>query len=380
METTSVYLHIPFCAQKCFYCDFAAYKVNGQPVDEYLDALEQELRLTVAEHPPGPIRTIFVGGGTPTILTAHQMERFLAMVDAFFPRRVANIEFTMEANPGTVDREKLAVMRAGGVNRISFGAQTFNERLLKKIGRDHDTRAIFKSVDDAQRSGYENISLDLMFGLPEQTVQDVNETLETAFQLRVQHFSAYALKVEGNTWFHTLQRKGQLPLPTDDEEYEMYQLVRDRMAAAGYKQYEISNYSHPKFTSQHNQTYWLNEPYYGIGVGAHGFVSGTRHANTRHVKSYIRTLSEGRLPREDQYRVTRTEDIENTMILGLRLLNGVAFSRFHERYGEDLRHIYNEALTKLKQKGWLAWDEERVWMTEEGLLWGNDVCAQFLLS
>lgn len=379
MQPKSVYVHIPFCAKMCHYCDFATYTVKGQPVDAYLDALETEMRLTLGDSPAGEVETIFVGGGTPTILTPKQLERFLSAVERYFPQRAANLEFTMEANPGTVDKEKLKVMRDGGVNRLSFGAQSFDNRLLQVIGRDHDAGSVLHSIDDARLSGFDNLSLDLMFGLPGQTVQMMGDTLDIALDLGLQHFSAYALKVEENTLFHTLQRKGQLSLPTDDEEYEMYQVIRERMALSGYEQYEISNFSLKGFASRHNKTYWLNEPYYGFGVGAHGFTGGVRYANTRGVKPYIQTVGEHRLPRVEEYEVDPREDMENMMILGLRLKEGVSFSRYKKRFGIHLMSVFGERVRELEQKGWLECNEESVCLTESGLLWGNEVFAHFLL-
>lgn len=380
MQPRSVYVHIPFCARKCYYCDFAAYTLKGQPVDDYLTALEIEMELALPSRSTAEVETIYIGGGTPTVLTERQMDRLLQIVNRFFPERSAHFEFTVEANPGTVNEAKLSLLRTAGVNRLSFGAQTFNDFLLRKIGRDHDAHAIFHSVTLARKAGFNNISLDLMFGLPEQTVRDVDETLSTAFALEVNHFSAYALKVEENTPFAVWQRQGTLALPSEDEEYEMYQLIRRRMAQAGYDQYEISNFSHTGFRSRHNTVYWLNEPYHAFGVGAHGYVDGYRYANTRSVKEYVNLLRAKRLPRTDQYRVSRTEDMENTMILGLRLQSGVTFSRFRERFGRDLLDVYGEQVKQLKQKGWIVCDSEGIRLTEKGLLWGNDVLSHFLFS
>lgn len=379
MQAKAVYIHIPFCAHKCFYCDFATYTAKNQPIDAYLDALEQEMSAMLAVEPAAaPIETIFVGGGTPTVLTAAQLTRFLNIVERHFPQRAAQLEFTMEANPGTVDAEKLAVMRAGGVNRLSFGAQSFNEQLLTAIGRDHDAEAVLHSLEEAKRAGFTNVSLDLMFGLPQQTVKHMQSTLDVALDLGIQHFSAYALKVEQNTRFFTLQQQGKLPLPSDDEEYDMYQLVRQRMREAGYFQYEISNFSQKGYESKHNLTYWFNEPYYGFGVGAHAYTNGKRYANARGVKQYIQTLAGGLLPRVEQYEVTRQEDIENTMMLGLRLAEGVSFARFRQRFETELTDVYGAEIAALVQKGWLVRTPKGVRLTENGLLWGNEVFARFL--
>lgn len=378
MQPESVYVHIPFCAKKCHYCDFATYTLKSQPVDDYLDALEREMAFTAAAAPAREVKTIFIGGGTPTILTVKQLEHLLAALERYFPNRSAELEFTVEANPGTLDRDKLIAMRDGGVNRLSIGAQSFDDDLLKAIGRDHDSEAIYCCVNLAQATGFDNISLDLMFGLPGQTVSMMEDTLNAAFTLDVQHFSAYALIVEENTLFHALQRRGQLQLPTDDEEFAMYQLVRERMERQGYGQYEISNFSYKGYESRHNRTYWLNEPYYGFGVGAHGYVQGVRYANVRGVNSYIQILKEDRIPRAEQHKVSDTEAMENTMILGLRLLEGVSFGRFQERFGVDILDVYGAQIAELEQRRWLERDDAGVRLTESGLLWGNEVFARFL--
>lgn len=374
----AVYIHIPFCANKCHYCDFTAYVVNGQPVDEYLSALEREMEMTVAETPPETIDTIFIGGGTPTVLTPKQMERLLTAIRTYFPKWSEDYEFTIEANPGTTSRELLHVMREGGVNRLSFGAQTFHPGLLQKIGRIHGVQEIMESVETAREAGFANISLDLMFGLPEQTVRDVHETLKQAVSLEPQHFSCYSLKIEEGTLFHFLYERNELPLPSEDEELAMYQLVRAFLAEHGYKQYEISNFARPGFASKHNQTYWRNEEYYGIGVGAHGYVNGVRHENLKGVREYIDRTNTGVLPVKERHPVPRQEEMENFMILGLRMLDGISKQEFFDRYQVHVEDLFGEELKMLYRKNLLIETNDRIRLTEQGLLYGNEVFASFL--
>ncbi len=245
MITTSpraLYIHIPFCTNKCFYCDFNSFVLKGQPVEDYLDALEHEMKLTVAQIRPEMIDTVFVGGGTPTVLTPQQMEQFLSSVRRHFPLS-EGVEFTMEANPGTTDLDKLRVMRDGGVNRISFGVQSFDNKLLERIGRIHNVDDVYRSIENARSVGFTNLSIDLMFNLPDQTLETLNESVSRALELELPHYSLYGLKIEENTLFHTLYQRDELPLPSEDEELDMYLLIMNRLKQAGRQQYEISNFA-----------------------------------------------------------------------------------------------------------------------------------------
>ncbi|BFH12793.1 oxygen-independent coproporphyrinogen-III oxidase-like protein YqeR [Paenibacillus dendritiformis] len=374
----AVYIHIPFCTNKCHYCDFNSYVLKGQPVMDYLRALEQEMEHTVQQHPPGMIDSIFVGGGTPTVLTPEQMEYFLASVRRAFPQWSPDIEFTMEANPGTTDEDKLEVMREGGVNRISFGVQSFNNDLLTGIGRIHKTDDVYRSIDNAKRAGFANMSIDLMFGLPNQTVEMVEHSVKKALELDLPHLSIYSLKVEENTMFHAMYHRNELPLPSEEEELDMYMLIMDRMKAAGYEQYEISNFARPGYASRHNTTYWRNEDYYGLGAGAHGYVGRQRHLNIKGVTPYNEACKQG-LPRLDSFRVEEAEAMEDYMMVGLRMLEGVSSERFAEQFnGALLDKVFAKPIKRLLKKGLLEPTEAGYRLTEQGLLFGNDVFAAFV--
>jgi oxygen-independent coproporphyrinogen-3 oxidase len=377
--TQAVYIHIPFCTNKCYYCDFNSYVTkNPRLVWDYLDALDREMAETVRHVPPQEIKTIFVGGGTPTFLDAKQMAYFLETVARHFSNRSKDIEFTMEANPGTTDMEKLKVMREGGVNRISFGVQSFNDELLKRIGRIHDSEQVLRSLTNAKEAGFVNISIDLMFGLPDQTEKLFQETLDKAFALDLPHFSSYSLKVEENTLFHTLYEKDQLPLPTEDEEVAMYERLMEQMERRGYRQYEISNFARPGWESRHNMTYWRNEYYYGIGAGAHGYVNGTRHVNAGPLAQYMQLVQEKGLPRVEQFEVSPAEAMEDHMIMGLRMMRGVSESEFERRYKTTLKEQFGPVIDELTGLGLLAWSEDRIHLTKRGIPLGNEVFARFL--
>jgi len=375
----AVYLHIPFCTNKCFYCDFNSYVLKDQPVMDYLHALEREMEYTVKATPPGEIKTIFVGGGTPTVLKPDEMAFFLKSVKTYFPNWAEDIEFSMEANPGTTDAEKLAVMKEGGVNRVSFGVQAFQNDLLTGIGRIHNTDDVYRSLENARAAGLHNLSIDLMFGLPNQTVEMLNESIDRALELHLPHYSIYSLKVEENTLFHTLYQKNQLPLPHEDDELQMYLLLMKRMKEAGYGQYEISNFAKPGFESRHNKTYWRNEDYYGLGAGAHGYVGRQRHMNIKGINPYVEAAKTG-LPRLDHAEISREEAMEDFLMVGLRMLEGASASRFQEQFGIAVEEVFAKQLTKLLNAGLLERTEDGFRLSEQGILFGNDVFAEFIGS
>lgn len=377
----ALYIHIPFCTNKCHYCDFTSYVLKGQPVDEYLDALEREMALTVAQIPPERIDTVFVGGGTPTVLTPPQMERFLASVKKYFPL-ADDVEFTMEANPGTTDPEKLAAMFAGGVNRISFGVQSFDNGLLERIGRIHNVDDVYRSLENARAAGFTNLSIDLMFGLPKQTVEMLEDSVNKALALDLPHYSLYSLKVEENTLFHKLYQRDELPLPPEDEEFNMYTLLMDRLKQAGRAHYEISNFARPGYESRHNSTYWRNEPYYGLGAGAHGYARGLRHVNVKGVQPYI-DYTKTKLPRLEENVVPEYEAMEDFMMVGLRLLKGVRASDYSAQFeGRNLEDKFGPIIEKLRKDGLLEKveaDGDIIYkLTDKGVLFGNDVFGSFI--
>lgn len=377
----ALYIHIPFCTNKCHYCDFTSYVLKGQPVDQYLDALEMEMQRTVSELPPIEIDTVFVGGGTPTVLTPVQMERFLKSVRTYFPL-AADVEFTMEANPGTTDIDKLTAMYEGGVNRISFGVQSFDNELLERIGRIHSVDDVYRSLENARAVGFTNMSIDLMFGLPGQTLKHLTDSVDRAMELGLKHYSIYSLKVEENTLFHKLYEKNELPLPTEDEEFNMFISLLDMLKQNGYSHYEISNFAKPGFESRHNSTYWRNEAYYGLGAGAHGYANRTRHVNLKGITPYIDAAA-GRLPRLETFEVAENEAMEDFMMVGLRLLEGVPASRFKAQFGgQTLESKFGTIIDKLLKDGLLEriqTEEDTIYrLTDKGVLLGNEVFGAFI--
>jgi oxygen-independent coproporphyrinogen-3 oxidase len=346
--------------------------------DTYVADLVREFEL-LAPVATRPLRTVFFGGGTPSLLEARQLEQVLAALHRTF-RVDAAAEITMEANPGTLDAEKLAVLREYGVNRLSLGAQTFDDRLLMAIGRIHDAQAVRDSVRMAQTYGFARINIDLMFGLPEQTMEDVRRALVEVIALGAEHVSAYWLKVEPGTPFARWQDQGLLPLPGEDAEADMYDLVRETLDAAGYRQYEVSNFARPGGEARHNLVYWRNEPYLAAGVAAHGYVAGERYANVPALHVYHERLARLERPVAERQRVTPREACEDTMMLGLRLAEGVSDARFRSRHGVSMWEVFGDVMERLIAQGLLERTTEGVRLTERAWSIANLVFEQFVAT
>ncbi|MFP7297573.1 radical SAM family heme chaperone HemW [Neobacillus niacini] len=373
----AAYLHIPFCEHICHYCDFNKVFLKGQPVDQYLNALEQEMILTLQKYPTDGLETIFVGGGTPTSLNEQQLERFCESITRNLPMS-NNLEFTFEANPGDLTKEKLQILKDAGVNRLSLGVQTFNDELLKSIGRVHRAKDVYHTVDNAKSIGFKNISIDLIFSLPKQTITDFKESLTEAFSLDIQHYSAYSLIIEPKTVFYNLMQKGKLPTPGEDAEAAMYVLLMEEMEKHGFNQYEISNFSKPGYESRHNLTYWNNDYYYGFGAGAHSYVNGWRRSNAGPLKKYMEQIAEGNLPIFNEHQTSKAEQVEEEMFLGLRKTDGVSVSHFIEKFDMDPLQIFENEISDLIAKKWIEVKKDNIYLTKTGRLLGNEVFQSFL--
>lgn len=375
-----VYIHIPFCHQICNYCDFNKVFFKNQPVDEYIEALGREMELTVQQMPEAfaNIETIFLGGGTPTSLSAAQIEKLLALIAKHIP--LSNVkEFSSEANPDELTVEKLQALYKGGVNRLSMGVQSFDQGLLEKIGRTHSNEHVYETIQNAKDVGFTNISIDLMYGLPGQTMEQWQDSLEKALALKLPHYSAYSLIVEPKTIFYIQYAKGKLSLPTEDLEAEMYGVLIDTMEAHGVHQYEISNFAHEGYSSTHNKIYWDNDEYAGFGAGAHGYLQGVRYSNVAPIKKYIELVMEGNRPLLQEHSVTPEERLEEQMFLGLRKTAGVTHAEFEQKFGQSMASLYEEIITKLQQEKLLEIDGQGVRLTRRGRFVGNEVFQRFLI-
>lgn len=376
-----VYIHIPFCHQICNYCDFNKVYFKNQPVDEYIEVLGEEMRMAVERYGKliESVETIFLGGGTPTALSAPQITRLLTLIKQYIPMHTVT-EFTSEANPDELTEDKLRALFEGGVNRLSLGVQSFDQGLLKKIGRTHSNEHVYDTIALAKKVGFTNISIDLMYGLPGQTMEQWKNSLQKAFELDLPHYSAYSLIVEPKTIFYIQYAKGRLHLPSEDLEAEMYDVLMKEMERAGLKQYEISNFAKPSFESIHNKIYWDNDEYVGFGAGAHGYVAGQRYSNHGPIKKYMEAIEAGELPIVHNHTVTQQERIEEQMFLGLRKVEGVPHSVFEQKFGETILSRYRTIVERNVAAGLLENDDKGIRLTRKGRFLGNEVFQQFLFE
>lgn len=374
---TSAYIHIPFCEHICYYCDFNKVFLKGQPVDEYIEALIKEIKLTQLKHPTKRAETIYIGGGTPTTLTAKQLDRLLAGVREELPF-VAGDEFTVEANPGDLTAEKLAVMKNYDVNRLSMGVQSFDDRLLKKIGRKHSVQDVYDTMKVLEKADMTNVSIDLIYALPGQSFENFEDTLDKAIALDLPHYSMYSLILENKTMFNNWARQGRLNLPTEDEEGDMFELATRKMAAAGRPKYEVSNFALPGHESQHNLVYWNNDHYYGIGAGASGYIGDERYRNHGPIQHYLEPLRNDQLPIIETEQLTQKQKMEEEMFLGLRKIQGISRDHFADRYGRTLESVYETEINGLVEEGLLQENKGFISLTDKGMILGNTVFERFI--
>ena len=373
-KPTSAYVHIPFCTQICYYCDFSKVFIKNQPVDSYLEHLIEEYH----SYDIKKLRTLYIGGGTPTALSAPQLafllEKLTDKLDLSYLE-----ELTIEANPGDLDQEKIAVLKDSPVNRVSLGVQTFNDRMLKQIGRSHLEKDIYENIANLKKAGFDNISIDLIYALPKQTMEDVKINVAKAIALDIPHMSLYSLILENHTVFMNRMRRGKLPLPKEDLEAEMFEYIISELEKAGFEHYEISNFSKPGFESRHNLMYWDNAEYYGIGAGASGYVDGVRYKNHGPIRHYLQAV-EADNARVQEEVLTLKEKMEEEMFLGLRKKSGVSKKRFEEKFGLSFEEQYGAVVSELTEQGLLVPDKDIVRMTKQGLFLGDTVAEKFILE
>lgn len=376
-----VYIHIPFCHQICNYCDFNKVFFKNQPVDEYIEAIGKEMSLIQKQQPEvfNHIETIYLGGGTPTALSASQITRLLEIIQSQIPTSEL-VEFASEANPDELTVDKLIALKNGGVNRISLGVQSFDQTLLKKLGRTHSNEHVYETIENARHVGFNNINIDLMYGLPGQTMEQWEDTLEKALALNLPHYSAYSLIVEPKTVFYIQYAKGKLNLPTEDLEAEMYDILMKKMELHDLKQYEISNFAKDGHISTHNKIYWDNDEYVGIGAGAHGYIQNIRYSNIGPIRKYLDTILNGERPILHEHEVTIEEKCEEQMFLGLRKNEGVSFEAFEKKFGISMLDKYKGIIDQLVAEELLIADKWGIRLSRKGRFVGNEIFQQFLLG
>ena len=373
-KPTSAYVHIPFCTQICYYCDFSKVFIKNQPVDSYLEHLLEEFR----SYDIQKLRTLYIGGGTPTALSAPQLEVLLDGLTKNLDLSVLE-ELTIEANPGDLDADKIAVLKNSAVNRVSLGVQTFDDKMLKKIGRSHLEKDIYENIDRLKLAGFDNISIDLIYALPGQTMEQVKENVAKAIGLDIPHMSLYSLILENHTVFMNRMRRGKLPLPKEELEAEMFEYIIAELERAGFEHYEISNFSKSGFESRHNLMYWDNAEYYGIGAGASGYVNGVRYKNHGPIRHYLNAVEEGNARITEEH-LSQKEQMEEEMFLGLRKKSGVSMMRFEAKFGRSFDGLYGEIVRDLVQQGLMQIEGDRVRMTKRGLFLGDTVAERFILE
>lgn len=389
MPAKSIYIHLPFCKTKCPYCDFASFVEDETSKQQaYIDALNREidLRLRDYDFESDLIETIFFGGGTPSIHNQKQLRQILDKLQQYF-RFNKNVEVTLEANPGTIDLNKLIEFREIGINRISIGVQTFDEKLLQKLGRGHSVQDSFKVIEDIKNAGYNSWSFDLIYGLPQQDLESWNKTLDISLDLATPHISAYALSIEERTPFGAIYKNSyHQDLPNEDLVIEMYSLANEKFENTGLLRYEISNWAKANFEAKHNLTYWQAEEYFAFGLSAHGYIDRTRYKNVRELKNYMdffldsesmnkKVLTEQKYNlafSEENFIIDNREKLEEQILLGLRLTKGLVLDQ------DTLKLINEDSLKKYLNQGFLEIIENNLRLTNKALMVSNKIIGALL--
>lgn len=372
---TSAYIHIPFCTQICYYCDFSKVFIKNQPVDEYLSALMEEVKF----YDLPALRTLYIGGGTPSALSADQLDYLLTNLENVLDLSQLE-EFTIEANPGDLTADKIEVLKKSKCNRVSLGVQTFDDRMLKKIGRSHNQAQIYETIASLKAAGFQNISIDLIYALPGQTMEQVKDNVAKALELDIPHMSLYSLILENHTVFMNRQRRGNLHLPNEDVESDMFDYILRELEKNGFEHYEISNFTKPGFESRHNLMYWDNAEYYGVGAGASGYLDGMRYRNRGPIQHYLKSIPEKGHSRLHEEFLSKTEQMEEEMFLGLRKKTGVSIERFEEKFGISFEERYGQVVRDLINEGLLQEENHWLRMTKKGLFLGDTVAERFIIE
>ncbi|MCG8607044.1 radical SAM family heme chaperone HemW [bacterium] len=398
-KTAGLYVHIPFCPNICGYCDFYTVSLRDSQISNYLDALQSEIKLYAQRHSVKELtfETFYFGGGTPSVLAPSDLASIIEFLEAHF-NLVANSEITIEANPGTLDLIKLREYRSAGINRLSLGTQSFQAKELRKLDRDHTVRDSIDCYKAARQAGFDNISLDLIFGLPGQTLIDWRLNLQAALELGSDHISTYNLTYEEGTPFYVKLRQGAFKETSDTTLRQMYLATFEELSQCGYSHYEVSSYARPGFECRHNKKYWDGSPYLGLGVSAHSYFPPRRFWNVRNIAGYSRLLGEGAIPLAGEEILDRETQLCERMILGLRQRRGVSLQEFEESFGSSLieefstplgnffaRSLNDPALISdlTKGEGYLASEfikieEGYLKLTDHGVLMSDSIYAAFL--
>lgn len=388
MQPHSIYIHIPFCQHRCGYCDFNTYAGQGSLLPAYVTALCREIESITCEFPERiPVHTVYFGGGTPSLLTTSQVQQILVTLQAQF-ELTSTPEISLEANPGTVTLESLSGYREAGINRLSLGAQSFNPKELRLMERIHTEKEIYQAVKWARQAEFDNISLDLIFGVPNQTLESWQRSLSASADLGIEHLSLYHLTIEDHTPFKIRLEQGLMPRPDDDLAVDMYEFALDYLARENFQHYEISNWARQRSgawkTCRHNLQYWHNQPYFGFGAGAHGFLFKKRTANVNGIGAYIDRSINGNVhfpasaAVETVIDISEKDEMQETMMMGLRLLReGVSRESFAKRFDRPIDTVFGAELSELARLN-LIENGEIIRLTQRGMMIGNQVFMRFV--
>lgn len=374
-DVIALYIHIPFCKRKCKYCSFVSFDDRVKDIPAYIDALKTELRLRSVDN---TIETVYFGGGTPSLLSAEQLSGILNTVNKYF-RIVYDAEISIEANPGTVDLQYLSDIKQAGINRLSLGIQSFNDDELMMLGRVHSSKEAKDAVSDAVKAGFDNVNIDLIYGLPGQTVDDWNVSLHEALELHPEHLSLYALTLESQEPLFKEIEAGKLPEISTDIAASQYELAEELLEKKGYRHYEISNWARSGRECRHNLVYWQGGSYIGAGVAAHSYIEKRRTANTGDLDKYISALSQNTLPSQEIDEIINPDlEIAESIILGMRLFDGIKLNDFQKRFGINIMKQYGRQIEELLNFGLIEKKRNSIRLTPQGRLLGNEVFWRFL--
>ena len=374
MNRVALYIHIPFCIKKCLYCDFHSFRFDLSLIHRYTQALIKELKLFLSTD--YSIKTIYLGGGTPSILPVEALEEIVRTIYGSF-KSDDNIEFTIEVNPGTVNEEKLRLYKTLGINRISIGIQSLKEEELKILGRIHSGKEALEALDTAINIGFTNINVDLIYGIPNQTLESWRYTLQEVLKRNPTHMSVYGLMYEPGTPLYKALIRNKIKPMSEDLEIEIFKATQEILSTYGLGWYEISNYAKDGYECRHNLTYWRGEDYLGFGPSAHSLFGNTRYSNTPNIKAYIELLDRGKSPKVWEERLSPLEKAKELIILGLRLREGVSLCDVYRRTGIDVGRIFSENIERLISYGLLYKKEDKIQLTERGRLLANLVFEEF---
>ena len=369
-----IYIHIPFCKQKCYYCDFLSFANQENIQGRYVTSLIKEIKFFLKNNPEIEVSTIYIGGGTPSYIDSKYIKEILKLFNK------QNVETTIEVNPGTINLEKLKDYKEAGINRLSIGLQSTEDRLLKLIGRVHNFEDFINTYKLAKQVGFDNINADLMIGLPTQNISDIKKSLEKLIELELKHISVYSLIVEDGTVISKLLENKEIELPNENLERDMYWYVKNLLELNGYKHYEISNFAKPGYESKHNLDCWGQEEYIGFGIAAHSYIDGVRYSNTTKLEDYIENCNQGNFERNKiiQEKQNKFDKEQEYMLLGLRKLDGISIQKFKNRFEENPIYVFRNELNKLVDEKLIQINLDNIKLTNKGLDLANLVWEEFI--